>query len=180
MKQFWLQVAGLMIVVVLGFFFYMNQQLVNNFSLPFNLADPFSTNSQPQNSDKQILIVDEAGNTKTIVRIELAETPDKRAKGLGGRTSLASDSGMLFVFNKPSKYQFWMKEMKIPLDFIWIKGDQVVDILANVPPPQPNQSDQTLPIYAPVTDVDRVLEVNSGFVASNSIKVGDKLKLVEN
>lgn len=115
----------------------------------------------------------------SLVKIELANTTELRAKGLGGRDSLDPDSGMLFVFEKPGKYQFWMKGMKFPLDLIYIREAKVVDILEKVPPPQPGQTEASLARYQPVTDVDMVLEVNAGFVASHTIKVGDKVFLIQ-
>lgn len=114
------------------------------------------------------------GNTK--IQVEIADTKDKRSQGLGGKESLASSSGMLFIFPKADKYSFWMKGLKFPLDLIWIRNDVVVDIIKNAKPPQPNQKDETLPIYLPREPVDMVLEVNGGFVDSHSIQIGDKIE----
>ncbi len=113
------------------------------------------------------------------LNIEIADTPELRSKGLGGRDSLPADSGMLFVFPKESKYQFWMRGMKFPLDFIFIRQGKVVDLLRNVQPPLDGQKDSTLPIYAPVVPVDMMLEVNTGFIDTNGIRVGDQVFLVE-
>ncbi len=113
-------------------------------------------------------------NTK--ITAEIANTPEIRQKGLSGRDSLASDSGMLFTFDKPGIHPFWMKGMKIPLDFIWVKDQKVVDLIKNIPPPTPNQKDDSLPILQSRQPVDSVLEVNAGFVDSNSVKVGDDIK----
>lgn len=109
------------------------------------------------------------------LNIEIADTQAKRAKGLGGRENLASDSGMLFVFPEPKKYSFWMKGLSFPLDFIWIRGEKIVSILQNVPPPAPNQPDSSLPVYQPNVEVDKVLEVNAGVIQRLNIKVGDTL-----
>lgn len=109
------------------------------------------------------------------LNVEIVDTQTQRTKGLGGRDSLASDSGMLFTFNEPSKYSFWMKGLSFPLDFVWIKGDKVVSILQNVPPPASNQPDSSLPVYQPNVEVDKVLEVNAGVVQRLNIKVGDTL-----
>src|SRR5690349_12394377 len=53
--------------------------------------------------------------------VVVAKTPEEREKGLSGRDSLAQNSGMLFVFDHPDTYTFWMKGMKFPLDMIFIK-----------------------------------------------------------
>lgn len=115
-----------------------------------------------------------------VIKVEIADTPDKRIKGLSGRESIASDSGMLFIFQKPDKYEFWMKDMRFALDFIWINGNSVMDLLKNIPPPAPDQSIDTIPHYAPVNDVDKVLEVSSGYIDTHHISVGDKVDFVNN
>lgn len=105
--------------------------------------------------------------------VEMADTQDKRSKGLAGRTSLAQTEGMLFIFPKEGKYPFWMKGLTIPLDFIWIRGDKVVDISPNVDPPFPGQPEAFLTIYEPKENVDKVLEVQAGTIERLGIKPGD-------
>lgn len=107
------------------------------------------------------------------INVEIADTADKRKHGLGGRQSLASDSGMLFIFEKPDVYKFWMKGLTFPLDLIWIRDNTIVDVVKNATPPMPGQKDETLPLYAPSQPIDKVLEVNAGFVDANGIQVGD-------
>lgn len=107
------------------------------------------------------------------INVEIADTASKRKQGLGGRQSLASDSGMLFIFEKPDVYKFWMKGLSFPLDLIWIRDNTIVDIIKNAPPPTQGQKDETLPLYAPIQPIDKVLEVNAGFVEIHGIQVGD-------
>lgn len=106
------------------------------------------------------------------LKVEVADTQAKRSKGLSGRQTLASDEGMLFVFPKPDKYQFWMKGLTFPLDFVWIRGEKVVDLLENIPPPASEQT-ESLPIYQSKQDADQVLEINAGMIRNLNIKVGD-------
>lgn len=162
MKKFWIQIVALFIVILVSLFLTYN----NNFSLT-------GSNTQNQASNATQLKIGD-----TLLNIEIADTPDKRSIGLSNRDQLASDSGMLFIFDKPDKYKFWMKDTRIPLDFIWINGTVVADILKNIQPPPPNQSVDSLPIYEPVVPVDKVLEVNAGFVDSKNIKVGDNVTLI--
>lgn len=126
----------------------------------------------PQTTEQRILTVNEHK-----FKVEVADTKAKRSKGLGGREKLATDEGMLFVFDKDNKYPFWMKGLKFPLDFVWIKDNQIVDIIQNVPPPVEGQKDEDLPIYLPKVPINRVLEINGGTVERLQIKVGDKIKL---
>ncbi len=52
--------------------------------------------------------------------LDVALTDAEKEKGLSGRSSLAPDTGMLFVFDKPGTYGFWMPDMSFPIDIIWL------------------------------------------------------------
>lgn len=106
----------------------------------------------------------------TVITTEVAITESQKQKGLGGRTELEPDRGMLFVYDHKETYNFWMRDMKFPLDFIWIDGSVVADITQNVPPPG---TDGTPVIIKPDVMVDKVLEVNAGFVKQHNITIGD-------
>jgi uncharacterized membrane protein (UPF0127 family) len=111
-----------------------------------------------------------------VINTEIASTEASREQGLSGRTSLATDGGMLFVFgSKQINPTFWMKGMLIPLDFIWISGAKVVQIDKNVPIPSANTPDSNLKLYTARHPIDYVLEVNAGFSQNNSVKVGDSV-----
>lgn len=105
---------------------------------------------------------------ETKIKVEVRDTEAERARGLSGRESLGEDEGMLFVFEKPGIHGFWMKEMKFGLDFIWIRDNKVIEVTENVGVERMDIS--------PFEAVDKVLEVNSGFAAKHSIKVGDSVK----
>lgn len=56
-------------------------------------------------------------------------------RGMMYRTSIAPDHGMLFVHSKPGSYSYWMYQMKIPLDTIWMDSNhRIVEIEENLPP----------------------------------------------
>lgn len=109
-----------------------------------------------------------------VIEVELALSPEEKARGLSGREELPEDRGMLFVFDKPDFYGFWMKDMLISLDIIWISLDfKVVHIEKNVSP-------ETYPeVFVPSAKAQYVLEVNSGFSDANDLKVGDKVEFLE-
>lgn len=157
-----------MIVILVATYFSFNSG--SSISI-FNSTAPAIPQSSTA-SAQQLKIND------TTINVEIADTDSQRAQGLGGRASLPQNSGMLFIFSKPDIYKFWMKDMKFPLDFIWINNNTVVDLLPNIPNPPSNTPDNALPIYEPVTQVNEVLEVNAGFISSHSIRVGDKVELV--
>lgn len=63
---------------------------------------------------------------KGVIYAEVASTPQSRAKGLSGRSHLDPDEGMLFVFEEEGQYGFWMKDMKFPIDIVWINEEGIV------------------------------------------------------
>lgn len=113
-------------------------------------------------------------NNHTIY-IELADNDKSRERGLSGRTFMDRDSGMLFNFPKKGYYNFWMKGMNFPLDFIWIEKNIVVDTTENVPPPK--SIDQNFPTITSRFPADKVLEINAGLIKLYNIKTGDVVDL---
>ena len=101
------------------------------------------------------------------VPVEVMRTSAEHSKGLSGRDSLPADQGMLFVFGRNATSAFWMKDMKFPIDIIWIHDGTVIDIDSDVP-----VATGTPPLYTPVTPVNYVLEVNAGFAAAHGIAIG--------
>jgi uncharacterized membrane protein (UPF0127 family) len=69
-----------------------------------------------------------------------------------------------------------MKGVDFPIDIIWIKGYTVVDITERVQP-EPGVADEDLQLYLPGTEVNRVIEVRSGFADAYGIEIGDKIEL---
>jgi uncharacterized protein len=112
------------------------------------------------------------------VSLELADQPDEQSLGLGGRDSIEENQGMLFPMPVPTLPVFWMKGMLMPIDIVWIKGDEVVDITAEAQP-QPGVSDAKLKTYSPKKPADWVLELKAGWAARNGLKIGDKIELTE-
>ncbi len=111
--------------------------------------------------------------------IELAKTPEERSKGLMFRKALPQDAGMLFVFNTPKRYAFWMKNTSIPLDMIRLDSDQkVVHIEHNVPPCWEEESAlNTCPSYRTEIPASYVLEINAGRTETLHIQLWDKATL---
>jgi len=105
--------------------------------------------------------------------VEIADTFAKRQQGLSGRSSIGSD-GMLFRFDTAGIYPFWMKDMKFPLDLIWINGSAVVEVASSIQPPR--QGDDPARI-SPSSAANYVLEVPAGFVNQYLIEVGTRVKI---
>ena len=111
--------------------------------------------------------------------VDLADTPEKRTRGLSGRPPLDANSGMLFVFESESRSVFWMREMQFPLDFVWIGSDcSVADITKDVPAPSSDTILADLPRYQPAVPVQYVLEINAGGIKAVGIGKGDPVVFV--
>jgi hypothetical protein len=106
----------------------------------------------------------------TTVRAEIADTFLTRMKGLMFRKNMPENEGMLFIFDKEDYYSFWMMNMSMPIDMIWINsGKEVVDITKNAQPCRISCQS-----YQPKEKVLYVLEVNANFVDRHEIKIGSK------
>lgn len=110
------------------------------------------------------------------VYAQVADTDVAQGKGLSGQPSLNDDSAMLFVFKKPQQAYFWMKGMRFAIDILWIKDGKIAGLTENAQP-EPGIADDKLKVYASPAEVDYVLEVNSGFVSRNKLKIGDEIKI---
>jgi uncharacterized membrane protein (UPF0127 family) len=115
----------------------------------------------------------------TGIMLELALTSKKKVRGLSEREFLAENQGMLFIFAQPALQAFWMKGMKFPIDFIWLREGVVVGVTENVPPPVAGISENEFEIYRPEVPANMVLEVNAGWAARNNIQVGDRLEIFQ-
>jgi uncharacterized membrane protein (UPF0127 family) len=100
--------------------------------------------------------------------VDVAVTNKEKELGLGNRDSLAPDRGMVFVYDHDEQYRFWMKNMRFPIDILWIKGNIIVDITKNIPIP----SGSDLPVYFPEVPVNIVLELPAGTVDTYGITTG--------
>lgn len=168
---------GVLILILVGFSaaFYqaLNKTIPALRPQPLNIIEPVTTSETVTSSSTPILRSDQIEvnvGTSTLI-LDLATTSAARSQGLSGRASLGSNAGMLFVFEEPGLYGFWMKEMKFSLDLIWLdsKG-KVVDITTNLRP-------QTYPkAFYPVSPVKYVIEVNAGWTKINNLEVGDTLE----
>ena len=107
-----------------------------------------------------------------IVEVEIADQPESRSSGLSGRSNLGDYQGMLFVFTKEGGYSFWMQDMLIPLDIIFIDTRGfIVDIAKNQVP----CTDDYCPSIVPENSFKYALEVNSGFCRLNRVDVGNEV-----
>lgn len=108
------------------------------------------------------------------LNVDVADTPEKKAQGLSGRIGMGEDEGMLFVYDAPGLYTFWMKDMLFSIDIIWINENyEIVDIAKNALP------DSFLQTFQPQKPAQYVLEVNAGFSDRNNIQIGSRVDFSE-
>ena len=109
------------------------------------------------------------------VTAELAITPEERARGLMFRKNMGFDQGMLFIFNEEGLYSFWMKNMVIPLDFIWLDRDKrIVHMEENVPPCE----QEPCPTYSSKVPALFFLELKAGSIENRKLKILDRLDFI--
>ncbi len=102
------------------------------------------------------------------IKAEVAQTPQEQEIGLMHRTSLGSNEGMIFIFDRPGKQCFWMKNTLIPLAVAFVADDGTI---VNVDEMKP----QTLDSHCSTKPVRFVLEMNMGWFTMRAIKEGFKL-----
>jgi len=101
--------------------------------------------------------------------VEVAKTPEERAKGLMERRHLGKDDGMLFIFETEDYHGFWMKNTFIPLSIAFIdKKGRIVKITDMKP--------LTLESYPPSKPILYALEMNQGWFSANGVKEGDVVR----
>ncbi len=103
--------------------------------------------------------------------VEIANSPETRGKGLSGRDALPEFAGMLFIFDTPAQYKFWMKDMNFPLDIIWIDENfYITGIEKEISP-------ETFPqTFSPDVPVKYVLELSAGFSDKYRINIGTMIQ----
>ena len=106
--------------------------------------------------------------------VEVADTPELRAKGLSDRDALQND-GLLLVFDSDGVHGIWMRAMRISLDLVWLDRDgRVTYVLQRVPP----CAADPCPVFDGGGSASRyVLELSGGQSAATRLQVGDRLQL---
>lgn len=107
--------------------------------------------------------------------LKIAKTDEERLIGLSKTNKLKQDEGMLFVFPEKDYYGFWMKNMKFPIDIIFISDQTIVDVYEKLQIPKDPDSSLGLPVYKPKEKANYILEINSGVAAKYQIKPGEKV-----
>lgn len=111
--------------------------------------------------------------TDATLQAEVADTAVKRQSGLMFRKSLPQDHGMLFIFEQPDFYRFWMKNCLFPIDMIWLdQNKRIVSVTSNAPP----CLSDPCPTYQPASKALYVIETVAGFANENGLRPGMEVK----
>ena len=111
---------------------------------------------------------------RTVVSLEVARTEPERNRGLMHRQSMPDRAGMIFIFDRPGIYPFWMKDTLIALDMFWTDTSGKVVWIAESVPPCPADP---CPQYPPKAVASYVIETNAGFAKRHGVKIGDVITL---
>ena len=105
---------------------------------------------------------------------EIPVTGELMSKGLSVKNQLRENESMLFVFEEPLRHTFWMKDMKFPIDIIWLDSNgKIVHIEENL---MPCPLVLICPSYAPNADSQYVLETIAGFAQRHDFSLGTTIK----
>jgi len=109
--------------------------------------------------------------------VAVARTPAHMYKGLGGRESMDSIDGMIFLFAYSDRQVIVMRDMVFPIDIVWLDQGVVVDIAPSVPVEQ-GIPEADLRRYIPRKPANAVLELSAGWAVKHSLKIGDRLTVI--
>ncbi|MDQ1299472.1 MAG: uncharacterized protein QG636_140 [Patescibacteria group bacterium] len=123
---------------------------------------------------KQTPLPEEKAATYSAFRFEVADSAAEHEQGLSGRTEVKPGNGLLFIFDRHDRYGFWMKDMLISIDIIWLADDgTILEIEEGVSP-----DTYPTPFYPP-RPVKFVLETRVGEAKAQGWTVGTRIPLPE-
>ncbi len=112
------------------------------------------------------------------LKVLVADNEERKYNGLGGRDDLGAYDGMIFIYTEAGRLGVVMRAMRFPLDIIWLKNGEVVDIAPNILI-EPGAPEESLRVYYPRVEANVFLELRAGWTVSHNLKIGDKLEVVE-
>ena len=120
-------------------------------------------------------VIIDRGKRTVLLDVQVAQTPEQRARGLMGRRSLPRDAGMVFIFFAPTRGGFWMKGTLIPLSIAFFDRDGVIERILDM---NPCRGDHCR-VYDPGLEYWGALEVNRGAFARWGVTEGDVVRLAQ-
>jgi hypothetical protein len=141
-------------------------------------SDPSVAQSETSSTEslaQELPISAEAEMGGETIKLEVARTQKQKAIGLMYREELPPNRGMLFPMNPPQVPRFWMKNVQIPLDIIFVR-EGTIEAIAHQLPPCPEEPCQ---IYTPNVVIDQVIELRGGRAKELGLNIGDSVSVKE-
>jgi len=101
-------------------------------------------------------------------RVEVARTAEQQRIGMMFRTAVDPDRGMIFPYDLPSPLGYWMRNVPISLDIIYVRADGTIESIHTARPFDETSVRSGEP-------VSLVLEIAGGRAAQLGISPGDRV-----
>jgi hypothetical protein len=141
-----------------------------------------------------------AGHERVVIDgrtfdLELAVDEETRTKGLGGREFIPEDGGMLFVFPRPTRKQFIMRDCPVDIDIIFLDANARITAMHHMeaePPRGPGEGvvgdwdprkaanrryEARLKRYSSRGAAQFAVELQGGMLEALDLELGEKLDL---
>jgi uncharacterized protein len=113
------------------------------------------------------------GDQIATLAVEVADSPAERERGLMGRTSLAPDTGMVFLFDRPTTTAFVMRNTRISLSIAFYDQRGRISQILDMEPCRA----EPCRLYLPRTAYVGALEVPQGAFRQFGVREGDRIEL---
>ncbi|MEG3435494.1 DUF192 domain-containing protein [Pannus brasiliensis CCIBt3594] len=161
---------GKNLIIILGFWLI---GCGTTLSTEVNSPDRSIAGTITENRGQMLPITARAYIKDASIDLEVARTGEQQAIGLMYRSSLPKNRGMLFPFPEARYARFWMKNVSIPLDMIFLEKGVVRAVFIDVPP----CSADPCPVYGPSVPIDSVIELAGGRARELGVKKGDTIRI---
>ena len=125
-------------------------------------------------------------SSEVVINLEIAETQPQQRCGLMFRDRLPDNRGMGFPFDPPEQVSFWMKDVPVALDMVFVTripnnrpnrpeskdAYKVLDIIT-----APPCANDPCPTYGPAVQVAWVIELGEGQAEAIGLQKGDRLHI---
>ena len=139
--------------------------LVSTVEYPGNKVVPVAAQQLPVTAK---VVID-----SETIELEVASTAEEQMIGLMFRDSLPANRGMLFELPQPKAQVLWTKDVKFPIDAVFLRDGKVEMVLAELPP----CSGEPCPVYGVSKAVDQVLELPGGRAAGLGLVPGKQVRI---
>lgn len=107
-----------------------------------------------------------------VFQAEVADTDELRQRGLSQHSMIDSNSSMLFVFDRSDYHQIWMKDMRFPIDAIWLNEDKKIVHIERWMQPD----DSPHKTYSPTVPAKYIIEMAAGKTDELKLKIGSSVE----